>query len=206
MKKIFSVLSVTLALSAGFAAGFFVSKRHYKKKYEKQADDEVAAIEEIYRKKSSKEKENMSKETPSSKNHVSKSSLDDMAKKPLSKEPEDYSERYRSKEPEVLKERPNTKKKKKEPAITILSPDEFKASAYNVTTWYYWADDVLTDSYDKVIPDSEYAKHIGKDALKSFGQYESDVVYVANSEEGIAYEIELKDERYSASHSEYPRD
>ena len=54
--------------------------------------------------------------------------------------------------------------------------------------------------------DSEYKKHIGEDALKSFGQYESDVVYVANNEEKVAYEIELKDERYSASHSEYPRD
>ena len=85
------------------------------------------------------------------------------------------------------------KKYDKKSGIVILAPDEFgnDEENYETVSLTYYADNVLCNELDEVIPDPE--NYIG-DALDHFGEWEPDAVYVRNEDLGMEYEI-LRDER-----------
>lgn len=76
----------------------------------------------------------------------------------------------------------------------VISPEEFDENGYKTKTLFYYNDDVVTDDRGKVLSESSIEKLIGKDSLTTFGQYESDSVFVRNDDLKTDYEI-LADER-----------
>lgn len=77
----------------------------------------------------------------------------------------------------------------------VLSPEEFADSEYDVQTLVYYSDGVLADDQYNVIKDIK--GYVGDKALKNFGVYEEDVVYVRNEKYKIDYEILLDERAFS---------
>ena len=76
----------------------------------------------------------------------------------------------------------------------VISPEEFDENGYKTKTLFYYNDDVVTDERGKVLSEKSIEKLIGKESLTTFGQYESDSVFVRNDDLKTDYEI-LADER-----------
>lgn len=76
----------------------------------------------------------------------------------------------------------------------VISPEEFDENGYKTKTLFYYNDDVVTDDRGKVLSENSIEKLIGKESLTTFGQYESDSVFVRNDDLKTDYEI-LADER-----------
>ena len=76
----------------------------------------------------------------------------------------------------------------------VISPEEFDENGYKTKTLFYYNDDVVTDERGKVLSENSIEKLIGKESLTTFGQYESDSVFVRNDDLKTDYEI-LADER-----------
>lgn len=74
----------------------------------------------------------------------------------------------------------------------VIFPEEFaELDGYTPISLTYFADGVLADEYGVIVDDVE---EIVGDALKHFGEYEEDSVYVRNDAKRCDYEI-LRDER-----------
>ena len=82
----------------------------------------------------------------------------------------------------------------KDDKLYVISPDEFGEIDYKTKTLFYYNDDVVTDDRGKVLSEESVEKLIGKESLTTFGQYESDSVFVRNDNLMTDYEI-LADER-----------
>lgn len=79
--------------------------------------------------------------------------------------------------------------------IYVISPDEFSEySDYKTEELTYYDDDVLVNEDDEVIQDVESL--IGPKALKTFGEYEDDAVFVRNDKLKTDYQILLDPRRY----------
>ena len=76
----------------------------------------------------------------------------------------------------------------------VISPEEFDENGYKTKTLFYYNDDVVTDDRGKALSEKSIEKLIGKESLTTFGQYESDSVFVRNDDLKTDYEI-LADER-----------
>ena len=76
----------------------------------------------------------------------------------------------------------------------VITPSEFDENGYKTKTLFYYNDDVVTDERGKVLSEKSIEKLIGKESLTTFGQYESDSVFVRNDDLKTDYEI-LADER-----------
>lgn len=75
----------------------------------------------------------------------------------------------------------------------VISPDEFgEKDGFDTISLTYYADGVLTDELN--IPIEDIEGMVTHDALKHFGEYEDDSVFVRNEGHEIDYEI-LKDLR-----------
>lgn len=75
----------------------------------------------------------------------------------------------------------------------IITPDEFAENyEYDTIDITYFSDGVLADENDEPLEDIENT--IGLDAVKHFGEYEPDTVYVRNERLKCDYEI-IRDER-----------
>ena len=71
----------------------------------------------------------------------------------------------------------------------VISPEEFDENGYKTKTLFYYNDDVVTDDRGKVLSEKSIEKLIGKESLTTFGQYESDSVFVRNDDLKTDYEI-----------------
>lgn len=79
----------------------------------------------------------------------------------------------------------------------VIPPEEFGEADYNTKTFKFYSDFVLTDEEGVMITDSE--ELIG-DALKHFGDYEDDAVYVRNVDVECDYEILKQDMTFSEAY------
>lgn len=80
--------------------------------------------------------------------------------------------------------------------IRVIAPVEVGLEPeYDMETLHYYTDGIVTDDDDRVLESPEDA--IGDKALKSFGEYEPNFVYVVNEDSNIYYEIEKEDIPYS---------
>lgn len=78
----------------------------------------------------------------------------------------------------------------------IISPENFGELDYKIVELTYWADNVLTDSKNKVVKDVDAL--IGKGTLDQFGKiYEDDSLHVRDDEKKIDFEILRDLKRYS---------
>lgn len=82
------------------------------------------------------------------------------------------------------------------PIIDSISPDEFADNlVYDKVTFTYFADGTMINEDEEYVVD--YARFVGDDIEKKFGEYEEDVAYIRNKNFGIDYEVLFDSRKFS---------
>ena len=165
-----------LAFSAGVATGVAISWRFLKKKYELIAQEEIDSVKEAF---------GVSREER----------IDEEPKQKTEKEQyEQIAQEYAG-------------EKNGEESFTkpyVISPEEAGSiDDYDTTTFYYYADGVLTTLDDTIVEDVDNI--VGSDFMNHFGEYEDDSVWIRNDNYLRDYEI-LRDSRNYADIKKPVRD
>ena len=188
MKKFFVFLGIVVAFGAGFGSGILATK----KKYEKRSDDEIQSVKDAFQKHLD---ELSTKNVPPTRRGQSKKKKEQeksVRTTPLPNDPVmddyiDYAAPYH--QTSKTTKQSNTKEHQNKLEPYIISPDEYMDSEYEAKTLIYYADKVLADEEDQIIPNPTTL--IGRNALQSFGQYEDDCVYVRDDNLKVDYEVLL---------------
>lgn len=181
-----------LIFLGGAAIGSVVTWKLVEKRYRDLADEEIKSVvdtfksrEEELKKKEKKveEKEKNAKKSESSKSELQMKTHYDDTLDALSYA---TANNIKDLEEELINPKKEKTTKRTKP-YKVIKPEEFgEKDGFDTKSWTYWNDDVLTDEFDVVIENPE--KIIG-DALKHFGEYEDDSVYVRNVNDECDYEI-----------------
>jgi hypothetical protein len=177
--KLSNVISFTVGILAGGAAGYFATKKYLEVIFEEDLHDQIEDVKRYY--------SLLRKEGSFSSPEAAKETLSQVVKQYQFEQPEDpANEEFEEPAEKIDTEKPY-----------IISLEEFmeeRTDLEKLTLTYYEGDDVLCDDRDVAILD--YEKSIGDDALSKFGHLSKDpnVVYVRNEKIEADYEI-VKDHR-----------
>lgn len=165
----------------GAAIGSAITWKLLDAKYRKIADEEIASVIDMFKKKEKLVTEISSDENTSEEKTETVSYSTIIKSNYCSSE--ENEENYTVSVPDL-------------PERTmpyIISPSDFgEMEDYGTKSLTYYADGVLTDEIDDIITDPDNI--IGPEALSHFGEYEDDSVYVRDDDNEIDYEI-LKSEK-----------
>lgn len=171
----------TLGVSVGATSAWFLLKT----KYERIAQEEIDSVKEVFSKRN-KENAEFLNDTAKTLSEMSEQNDEQLSEK--SERLVDYTKMCKSlgytsevKGGENMNDHPY-----------VISPDEFDELGYETVSLTYYADGVLTDTFDDIIEDMEYI--VGEDSVNHFGEYEEDSVFVRNDALKTDYEI-LRDPR-----------
>ena len=189
----------------GTAAGSLVTWKFVEEKYKKLADEEIESVKKVF-----KERQEKISDIASSKNSYGayKDIIKDLSYGDEEKQEEDkpkadvdlnkIQETLNFNVDKTLEEVKTTEVVKDEIDRSkpyVISPEEFgEVFGYETKSWTYYADDILVDEFDQIVEDPEL--FIG-DALKHFGEYEDDSVFVRDEKSSIDYEILRVTEEFS---------
>lgn len=82
------------------------------------------------------------------------------------------------------------------PIIDSITPDEFADNlVYDKVTLTYFSDGTMINEEEDYVVD--YARYVGEDIEKRFGEYEEDVAYIRNKNFGIDYEVLYDNRKFS---------
>lgn len=192
MNKGAIVLSFVLGAAAGVAASWFVIK----KQQEKQYQEALEVMEEVYSRRSERD---IPEEVPEGEpepcipeEENREMSVREYAEKLAETGYTDYADLSKVEEKKEEKKEEVTNVKKP----YVISPYDYgEADNYETESLIYYADGVLTD--DNNVPIEDVEGTVGKDALNHFGEYEDDSVFVRNERLKIDYEILLDSSKFS---------
>ena len=179
------------ALGAG--AGSLITWKLVEKYYKNLADEEIESVIDTFK---NREKELLEK-TEKGNKKVEKSETTEKKKRTTKKDKVTNkkiidTENYGKVDLETAEEQLININPEESAGIEIIHPNDFgEEVGYDMKSWMFWDDGIVTDENDEVVDNpSEY---IG-DGLSHFGDYEEDSVYVRNKANQTDYEI-LKTER-----------
>ena len=160
----------------GAAAGVAVSWKYFKDKYEKLAKEEIDSVIEKFTDMKKPKPDQPKKEQ----NKATESELNELATLVHDEGYFNYADIDSDEEED----------EENMPKPYVITPSEFgEADDYEVISLCYYADGVLTDSFDEIIVDVDAI--VGKESLNHFGEYEDDSVFVRNDRLKADYEILL---------------
>ena len=166
----------------GVAIGSIVTWAISKNEYEKRMDEEIQSM---------RRRDKKADEVASSENNIWEEQED-----------EEFDEETMENAKKIIKGQKygdaklESNNAKKNCGPHVIKPDDFgDLYDYEKVSLTYYADGVLTDEDDNIVDDVE--EIVGRDSLKTFGQYEEDSVYVRNDEHRCDYEILLDERKYN---------
>lgn len=182
------MINKILIFAAGVVIGSAVTWKLIKDKYKKLADEEIASVKEVWRKKQLAV-ENVAEVC--AKEDVNA----DVALQPKQSNT-DFKD-HRSMR-DIITENKYADEKEEENCMDkyVISPEEYGESELPSESLTYWADGVVTDEANCIWDDDDIEETIGKDALKRFGEYEDDSVFVRNETLDKEYEILLDTRKF----------
>jgi hypothetical protein len=163
-----NIASKILTFVAGAGIGSFLSWYFTKNKYEKLAQEEIAIVREYYRKKNDDEEPKQEEVKPAA------SKLEDP-------DVEVYIHRVADLGYGPALEHNDCS------VPYVIEPEAFDTIGYETVTLSYYADDILADEEDKILPNAESA--VGLLFADHFGEYEEDTVFIRNDALRIDFEI-----------------
>ena len=184
----------------GVAVGVAASRAYFKDKYEKEKQEEIDSIKEVFAKRKSRERKQVSD---------AREKADAAKSKPDVK---NYANLLRGKRYDTVQTTGYVSVEKTVPidgedGPCVIPPDEFgDIEEYDTISLTYYSDKVLTDSDDRPMSESDITLHIGDEALTSFGEYEDDSVFVRNDKLKCYYEILIDNDPYSEIAKRIPRE
>lgn len=192
-------LYFVIGAGLGSAITYVITKNFYAKK----ADEEIKAIREYYGSREFTEEEVEQKEPISPKEDLSK----------LKPEMDTFIKKYSGITP-VAKEEPRISPGNEPYEIdeetfdTALSEQGLEGSKYEdydiFSTYHYYANGVLVDNNDNVVPFQTVAEFVGLGNLKQLSMKDEndDIIYIQNDVHKCVYEILREEEDYIDPHIE----
>ena len=184
------LLSKVLIFMAGCGIGSIVTWKLIDKKYAQIAQEEIDSVKEALGFVNEPMKEDEPKDEDDEDDEADRFDRDtESAKEELAQickeQGYDYNGISKKEGEEMTENKPY-----------VISPEEFDENGYKTKTLFYYNDDVVTDDRGKVLSENSIERLIGKDSLTTFGQYESDSVFVRNDDLKTDYEILADDRNY----------
>lgn len=174
-----TILIFLSGLAVGGAAGVLATKRYFMEK----AQTEIDETREYYRSQLRDFEEEMT--AP----HIPDLDLDDIPnKEEITEEKAPVGNDYKAIIDNLNNGKYSYDKAADGPIIDSISPDEFADNlVYDKVTLTYFSDGTMINEEEDFVVD--YARYVGDDIEKKFGEYEEDVAYIRNKNFGIDYEV-----------------
>lgn len=182
-------LSSVIIFCGGVFIGGFLTWDFFKTKYEKIADEEIASVKETFEHRESRPDKNYKVEEELKGNDAYVNIIDSNSYR-----------NYSNITIETNKKGGTADMELNHPYV--ITPEQYEDNAnYTKVSLTWYNDEVLEDDWGNVLDPDDV---IGSDALKTFGQYEKDSVFVRDDDEQIDYEVLLDTRSYKETYGHDP--
>ena len=182
-------LSSVIIFCGGVFIGGFLTWDFFKTKYEKIADEEIASVKETFEHREPRPDKNYKVEEALKGNDAYINIIDSNSYR-----------NYSNTAIETDKKGGTADMELKQPYV--ITPEQYEDNVdYTKVSLTWYSDEVLEDDWGNVLDPDDV---IGSDALKTFGQYEKDSVFVRDDEEQIDYEVLLDTRSYKETYGHDP--
>ena len=182
-------LSSVIIFCGGVFIGGFLTWDFFKTKYEKIADEEIASVKETFKHREPSPDKNYKVEESLKGNDAYINIIDSNSYR-----------NYSNTAIETNKKGGTADMELKQPYV--ITPEQYEDNVdYTKVSLTWYSDEVLEDDWGNVLDPDDV---IGSDALKTFGQYEKDSVFVRDDDEQIDYEVLLDTRSYKETYGHDP--
>lgn len=182
-------LSSVIIFCGGVFIGGFLTWDFFKTKYEKIADEEIASVKETFKHREPRPNKNYKVEEALKGNDAYINIIDSNSYR-----------NYSNTAIETDKKGGTADMELKQPYV--ITPEQYEDNVdYTKVSLTWYSDEVLEDDWGNVLDPDDV---IGSDALKTFGQYEKDSIFVRDDDEQIDYEVLLDTRSYKETYGHDP--
>lgn len=182
-------LSSVIIFCGGVFIGGFLTWDFFKTKYEKIADEEIASVKETFEHREPRPDKNYEIEEALKGNNAYINIIDSNGYR-----------NYSNTSIETEKKGGTADMELKQPYV--ITPEQYEDNVdYTKVSLTWYNDEVLEDDWGNVLDPDDV---IGSEALKTFGQYEKDSVFVRDDDEQIDYEVLLDTRSYKETYGHDP--
>ena len=193
-------LSSVIIFCGGVFIGGFLTWDFFKTKYEKIANEEIASVKETFEHRESRPDKNYKVEEALKVNDEYINVSPGVAERIIQIIDSNGYRNYSNTEIETDKKGGTADMELKQPYV--ITPEQYEDNVdYTKVSLTWYNDEVLEDDWGNVLDPDDV---IGSDALKTFGQYEKDSVFVRDDEEQIDYEVLLDTRSYKETYGHDP--
>ena len=193
-------LSSVIIFCGGVFIGGFLTWDFFKTKYEKIADEEIASVKETFEHREPRPDKNYKVEEALKVNDEYINVSPGVAERVIKIIDSNGYRNYSNTAIETDKKGGTADMELKQPYV--ITPEQYEDNVdYTKVSLTWYSDEVLEDDWGNVLDPDDV---IGSDALKTFGQYEKDSVFVRDDDEQIDYEVLLDTRSYKETYGHDP--
>lgn len=193
-------LSSVIIFCGGVFIGGFLTWDFFKTKYEKIADEEIASVKETFEHREPRPDKNYKVEEALKDNDEYINVSPGVAERIIKIIDSNGYRNYSNTAIETDKKGGTADMELKQPYV--ITPEQYEDNVdYTKVSLTWYSDEVLEDDWGNVLDPDDV---IGSDALKTFGQYEKDSVFVRDDDEQIDYEVLLDTRSYKETYGHDP--
>lgn len=193
-------LSSVIIFCGGVFIGGFLTWDFFKTKYEKIADEEIASVKETFEHREPRTDKNYKVEEALKVNDEYINVSPGVAERIIKIIDSNGYRNYSNNAIETDKKGGTADMELKQPYV--ITPEQYEDNVdYTKVSLTWYNDEVLEDDWGNVLDPDDV---IGSDALKTFGQYEKDSVFVRDDDEQIDYEVLLDTRSYKETYGHDP--
>ena len=193
-------LSSVIIFCGGVFIGGFLTWDFFKTKYEKIADEEIASVKETFEHREPRPDKNYKVKEALKGNDEYINVSPGVAERVIQIIDSNGYRNYSNTSIETDKKGGTADMELKQPYV--ITPEQYEDNVdYTKVSLTWYSDEVLEDDWGNVLDPDDV---IGSDALKTFGQYEKDSVFVRDDDEQIDYEVLLDTRSYKETYGHDP--
>lgn len=193
-------LSSVIIFCGGVFIGGFLTWDFFKTKYEKIANEEIASVKETFNHREPRPDKNYKVEEALKGNDEYINVSPGVAERIIKIIDSNGYRNYSNTAIETDKKGGTADMELKQPYV--ITPEQYEDNVdYTKVSLTWYNDEVLEDDWGNVLDPDDV---IGSDALKTFGQYEKDSVFVRDDDEQIDYEVLLDTRSYKETYGHDP--
>ena len=193
-------LSSVIIFCGGVFIGGFLTWDFFKTKYEKIADEEIASVKETFEHREPRPDKNYNVEEALKGNDTYINVSPGVAERVIQIIDSNSYRNYSNSAIETDKKGGTADMELKQPYV--ITPEQYEDNVdYTKVSLTWYNDEVLEDDWGNVLDPDDV---IGSEALKTFGQYEKDSVFVRDDDEQIDYEVLLDTRSYKETYGHDP--
>lgn len=193
-------LSSVIIFCGGVFIGGFLTWDFFKTKYEKIADEEIASVKETFEHREPRPDKNYKVEEALKGNDEYINVSPGVAGRIIKIIDSNGYRNYSNTAIETDKKGGTADMELKQPYV--ITPEQYEDNVdYTKVSLTWYSDEVLEDDWGNVLDPDDV---ICSDALKTFGQYEKDSVFVRDDDEQIDYEVLLDTRSYKETYGHDP--